>query len=158
MCEICDGKSPAQVRRELRRTIERYGWALQYVESAIDEHGVHPAYCYSVGLTAMGKPELVISGRVADQSADALNDLGARMEDGSPLTPGDLHVAGGLDVCLVEVRECEHWLLRAVDLYGTGVRALQAVWADCGGNFPWEGPIGSTIVQPLLGLPPGLRA
>lgn len=146
----------------MRRMIERYGWALQYVESAVDERGVHPAFCYTVGLTAKGRPELVITGRVADQSAEVLGELAAWTKDGPRLTPGDTYTAGGLDVCLVEVRECEDWLLRAVDLYGRRVRALQAVWTDCAGLLPWEGAMGSVsgwtgvaaVVQPLLGPPP----
>lgn len=157
MCEMCQGKSQRQARRELRRMIERYGWALQYVESAVDEHGIHPAYCYTVGLTAQGRPELVITGRVPEQSAEVLNDLGGWREDGHPLTAGDGYTVGGLGVYLVEVRECESWLLRATDLYGDRVRALQAVWADCRGLLPWESEPGSTLVQPLLGVPPSGR-
>lgn len=155
MCEICDGKSSAELREDLRRMIRRYGWALQYVESAIDARGVHPAYCYSVGMTAKDRPELVITGRVADQSVEVLNGLGSLMAGGVSLTPGDRFAVGGLDVYLVEVRECESWLLGAVALYGR-IHALQAVWADCRGLLPWEGVEDSTIVQPLLGPPPGV--
>ncbi|MGW6693924.1 DUF4262 domain-containing protein [Rhodococcus sp. NPDC054953] len=145
----------------MRRTIERYGWALQYVESTVDRSGVHPAYCYTVGLTGHGLPELVITGRVSDQSAVVLSELGSVLLDGSRLGPGDEVTVGGLDVCLVEVRECEFWLLRAVEHHGR-IRALQVVWADCQGRYPWEGAHGSTEwtgavahLQPLLGPPPG---
>lgn len=156
MCEMCDGKSPARLRKDLRRVIQRYGWALQYVQSAIDESGIHPAYCYSVGLTAKEWPELVITGRVADQSAEVLGGLCSLMGDGPPLAAGDTFTVGGLDVCLVEVRRPEQWLLRATDLYGRRrVRALQAVWADCAGRLPWEGEPGADVVQPLLGMPAG---
>jgi len=59
-------------------------------------------------------------------------------------------------VCLIRAREYESWLLRAVALYGPAdVSAVQAVWADCQGLMPWEAEISSTIVQPLLGPPPG---
>jgi hypothetical protein len=152
MCEMCDGKSAAQMERDLRRSIRRHGWALQYVQSGIDEYDVYPAYCYSVGHTAKGLPELVVTGRVADQSAQVLNDLGSWQASGLDLRPGDRHTAGGLDVYLVEVRECESWLLGAVAMYGR-IRALQAVWADCRGLLPWEGAEDWTIVQPLLGPP-----
>ncbi|MFC9789778.1 DUF4262 domain-containing protein [Rhodococcus sp. NPDC127528] len=150
--------TPERARRRLLRTIDRCGWALQYVESAVDDQGIHPAFCYTVGLTEVDCPEVVVTGRVADQSAAVLNELGERLWGGDPLRPGERIFAGGLDLFLVEVRECESWLLGAVGLYGQGqVSALQAVWADCQGKLPWEGPAGSTIVQPLLGPPPGGR-
>ncbi len=158
MCEICDGKSPAQVRREMRAVIERYGWALQYVESAIDESGVHPAYCYSVGLTGFGSPEVIVTGRVAEQSAAVLDELGYRARCGDDLRPGQQHSVGGLEVTLVDVERPRHWLRGAVDFYGLGFTALQAVWADCRGLFPWQAEPGSTIVQPLLGRPPAVGA
>ncbi|MFC4604325.1 DUF4262 domain-containing protein [Rhodococcus kronopolitis] len=158
MCDICNGKTPRQARRDLELSIEEYGWALQYVESAVDERGVHPAFCYTVGLTALGCEELVITGRVMEQSAEVLNTLAERIWDGREFTAGERVDAGGLDLCMVPVRECEGWLLTAKRLYGAGnVRAVQAVWADCDGLLPWEGAITSTIVQPLLGLPPGGR-
>ncbi|TQF68240.1 DUF4262 domain-containing protein [Rhodococcus spelaei] len=158
MCEICDGMTPEQARRAMLHTIDRCGWALQYVESAIDDRGVHPAFCYTVGLTEIDCPEVVLTGRVADQSAVVLNELGHRMWHGDHLEPGERISAGGLDLFLVQVRECESWLLSAVGLYGQGqVSAVQAVWADCQGRLPWEGAISSTIVQPLLGPPPGGR-
>lgn len=156
MCDICNGKTPSQVRRDLERTIEQDGWALQYVESAVDERGVHPAFCYTVGLTALGRAELVITGRVADQSAEVLDDLAERIWEGGDFVAGERVSAGGLDLCMVPVRECEGWLLTAKRLYGD-VTAVQAVWADCEGRLPWEGAIDSTIVQPLLGPPPGGR-
>ncbi|MFF0813583.1 DUF4262 domain-containing protein [Rhodococcus sp. NPDC003318] len=150
--------SPREIRREMRRTIAQHGWLLQYVASAIDEQGVHPAFCYSVGLTAIGRPELVVTGRCAEESAMLLNELGSWMRCGHDLEPGDRYSVAGLDVTLVAARDCESWLLRAVDLYGRHVRALQVVWADCRGLLPWEGSSDSTIVQPLLGLPPGAGA
>ncbi|MFC7449951.1 DUF4262 domain-containing protein [Rhodococcus daqingensis] len=158
MCEICDGMSPEQARRKMLRAIDRCGWALQYVESSVDDRGVHPAFCYTVGLTGIGCSEVVLTGRAADESVAVLNELGQRLWHGDPLEPGDRIEACGLEVCLIRVRECESWLLRAVDLYGPrAVSAVQAVWADCEGLMPWEGPISSTIVQPLLGTPPGGR-
>ncbi|MFE3291990.1 DUF4262 domain-containing protein [Rhodococcus sp. NPDC059234] len=150
--------TPECARRRLLRIIDRCGWALQYVESAVDERGIHPAFCYTVGLTEIDCPEVVVTGRVVDQSAAVLDELGARLWDGDSLRPGERISAGGLDLFLVEVRECESWLLGAVALYGQGqVSALQAVWADCEGRLPWEGTVGSAIVQPLLGPPPGGR-
>lgn len=157
MCDICDGKSPEEVWRGRLEKIAACGWALQYVESAIDERGVHSAFCYSIGLTDIGCPELVVTGRTADESGRLLNELASWLYCGHDLVPGERYSVAGLDVLLVEVRGCEEWLLGAVDLYGE-IRALQAVWADCEGRLPWQGIGDGTLVQPLLGPPPGVGA
>jgi len=75
MCEICEGMTPEQAHRKMLRTIDRYGWAMQYVESSVDERGVHPAFCYTVGLTEIGCPEVIVTGRAADESVAVLGDL-----------------------------------------------------------------------------------
>jgi hypothetical protein len=158
MCEICEGMTPEQAHRKMLRTIDRYGWALQYVESSVDERGVHPAFCYTVGLTEIGCPEVIVTGRAADESVAVLAGLAHRLWYGDRLGPGERLEVGGLEVCLIRAREYESWLLRAVGLYGQAdVSAVQAVWADCQGLMPWEAEISSTIVQPLLGPPPGGR-
>ncbi|MDG3010745.1 DUF4262 domain-containing protein [Rhodococcus sp. D2-41] len=144
-------------RTEVERKVARYGRAIQYVESAVDERGISPAFAYTVGLTAIDQPELIMTGRDAELSALVLNQLSGQVLDGAVLQAGDRWSVGRLDVYLVDVHGCcVDWLAMAQRIYGRGrVRAMQTVWADGQGQLPWEGSECSMIVQPVLGPPPG---
>ncbi|MDH6678596.1 hypothetical protein M2284_002809 [Rhodococcus sp. LBL1] len=113
--------------------VQRSGRAVQYVESAIDEDGVHPADADTIALTALGRPELVITDRGVEQSVAVLYRLAGLAVGGVPVRPGDLHVVEDLEVCLVEVRDCPGWVQRAGERYGCRARAPPALWADCTG-------------------------
>ena len=183
MCALCDGRSIDDYVLGVEGLIDRYGWALQYVNSDADTvfgagsarvdndavygdlvhedlvYEVHiiPAFCYTVGLTALGHPELILTGRSASESASVLNILARRvLLDGHSLEAGCECSAGGLGLSFVDVAEPGDWLLMAHRVYpGRDVGAVQAVWRDVEGNLPWEGPFPSTVVQPVLGPPPG---
>ncbi|WP_072801733.1 DUF4262 domain-containing protein [Rhodococcoides yunnanense] len=164
MCALCDGQSIEDYVRDLEDTIDRHGWALQYVASAppssyeeFDGCGVDPAFCYTVGLTAVGHPEIVITGRGPAESSTVLNALGRRISvAGEVFEAGSRAWVAGFDLYFVDVMHSGEWLLMAENVYPPGaVRAVQAVWRDATGNLPWEGDVVSTIVQPVLGPPPG---
>lgn len=163
MCALCDGRSMAEYVRSVEDLVDRHGWALQYVDSSTpdsyEEFGgsITPAFCYTVGLTALGHPEIVITGRAASESASVLNALARRVAVGDDSLRAGIHSwAAGFDLYFVDVAQCEEWLVIANRLYSPGrVRAIQAVWRDAQGNLPWEGDVVSTIVQPILGPPPG---
>lgn len=164
MCAMCDGRSIEEYVVGVQELIDRYGWALQYVDSelnaelASDDGGeIVPAFCYTVGLTSYGHPEVVLTGRSAGESAAVLNVLARRvLMGGSHFEAGSECTAAGLRLSFVDVEHSEDWLMMATRLHsGVTVDAVQAVWRDGDGNLPWEGLYPSTIVQPVLGPPPG---
>ncbi|WP_338892125.1 DUF4262 domain-containing protein [Rhodococcus sovatensis] len=175
MCAMCDGRSIEDYVVGVEGLIDRYGWALQYVSSRADaelegsgiqaddgddrDHleDIVPAFCYTVGLTAHGHPELILTGRSAGESASVLNVLARRILFGCVrFEAGTECSAGGFELSFVDVAESEDWLLMACRIYsGDNVSAVQAVWRDSDGNLPWEGDFPSSIVQPVLGPPPG---
>ena len=57
MCKMCDDPSltMADVRADMFRTIEKYGWLVQYVEA---EPG-YASFAYTVGLTGKDAPGIV---------------------------------------------------------------------------------------------------
>ena len=95
-----------------RRTIRRYGWALQSVLG--DEES--PPFVYSVGLTGWGHPELVMFAAGANTAARALNDLGELVRSGRRLVPGDrVRLPQGV-VSLLAFPDSQDWLYGANDL------------------------------------------
>ncbi|ORI20632.1 hypothetical protein BJI47_11065 [Rhodococcus sp. 1168] len=164
MCAMCDGQSMEGYVRKVHGLVDRHGWALQYVNSEVnsnfdpDNAGViEPAFCYTVGLTALGHPELIVTGRSPGESAAALNTLARRVIlGGRAFEPGMESAAAGFDFHFVDVTYCDEWLLMASEVYPSDrIRAVQAVWRDSQGDLPWEGDVSSTIVQPILGTPLG---
>lgn len=135
----------------MREMIRRRGWAVQGVE----RERMHPPWAYTVGLTAHGKPELVMTGLPIEWSLPVLNavaeDLLHRdllLVDGTRTDLGE-----GFVVEVVELAEPTAHLLVAVELQGPALRALQLVHADHRGHWPWEpGYRGVQGGQPVLGV------
>ncbi|MQA11483.1 MAG: DUF4262 domain-containing protein [Pseudonocardiaceae bacterium] len=140
-----------------RDVIRTYGWAIQYVLG--DEDG--PPFAYTVGLSGFDHPELIAFGLGQQNSAALLNDLGERVRAGETLRHGQLVSFAGWahHAVLVTVPDSSEHLLGANAAYrstgGPAIPALQAVYNDVGGRFPWHD--GYTIpseIQPVLGSVP----
>lgn len=151
MCWQCDNPSGTieDYLDELRATIKDHGWAVQFVESE------KRPFAYTVGLHDLGLPELLMTGLPADVATRVLNSI-AHMSvgDGTVLAPA-MHI-DYQDRFLIEVVEVEHpdaHLKFAIKLFGPQVRALQLVWADDRGRWPWDpGWKHGRRRQPVLGI------
>ena len=126
MCAMCEGQSVEDYVADVEGLIERYGWALQYVSSVVpvddrntefwdndwpdrgyDGGEIVPAFCYTVGLTDHGLPEIVVTGRSAGESASLLNALARRiLLEGQRFEAGSECDAAGLSLSFVDVVEC----------------------------------------------------
>lgn len=152
MCDICDGMTEAQVNRAMAGHIRRYGWAIQAVESEESCGRFFAGFSYTVGLTARGCEEIVITGRPPWEAASILNSLAQRTTEEGKFAVGQRLVVGDVELCMCPAPDYAQWLLTATDFYGAdNVGATQAVWADSHGRFPWDGAVASSIFQPLLG-------
>jgi hypothetical protein len=109
---------------------------------------------YTIGLTAAGLPELVLTGMSANRAQALLNDIAAHVRHGGALAPGGQHgPEGGPLIEVVELTEPTAHLFVAVELYGKGIRAQQLVHADDRGHWPWDvGYRGVRGGQPVLGV------
>lgn len=151
MCWQCDNpdKTTDDYLDVLREIIKDHRWAVQFVESD------NRPFAYTVGLHEKGLPELVVTGMQAHAAAKLLNVIGAQMVDeGMALRPAERIDCGGRH--LLEVVEVEHpdvHLKFALRFYGSNVRALQLVWADEAGRWPWDRGWGhGRRRQPVLGI------
>lgn len=152
MCWLCDHPEAnrADYLDHMRDLIDSCGWAVQ----AVERYRVRPPWAYTVGLTAVGRPELVVTGMSATRAADLLNDVAAHLMHAEAPAHGDqIPLAGGPLVEIVELTEPTAHLFVAVELYGSGIRALQLVHADDRGHWPWDaGYRGVRGGQPVLGV------
>ena len=134
MCWMCDTPGASfevYLDDVVRPVIDRCGWAVQ----AVGARGGWPELAYTVGLTAQGRPELVVSGK----SPPAAHELLEAVLAGDPPRAGyryDLPLGPPLQV--VRVTSPARRLTVARALYGARVAGTQLVWADGRGRWPWE--------------------
>jgi hypothetical protein len=151
MCWECDHPQAGHhgYLEHIRDMIEQYGWAVQGVEP----DRIHPPWAYTVGLTALGRPELAVTGMPITDAAELLNDVAAHCMHAAAPEPGEqVPLVGGPIVEFVEINVPTAHLLLAVELYGPLIRALQVVHADDRGRWPWDrGYRGGHGGQPVLG-------
>jgi hypothetical protein len=154
MCVHCEGRSVAEVLAAYRQCIRVRGWALVSVAPA----GGRTGFCYTIGMTRHhDHPELLASGLPTREARALLDDLVERVRGGQRLRAGEVLTPDG---------EYRLQLLRVADpgqldhaqaVYAgprTPVQALQVVWSDEAGHWPWQPGWGGQLSdQPLFGLP-----
>lgn len=151
MCDMCKGKSQRQVVAETKLAIARYGWSVAMVKGKL----ATPDYGYTIGFTEQRHPELLITGGTAGETADALSMLaGMVLVHGHKLMPGNTFELPGRDIYLAPIEQPRNILPMAAKLYSWRMTALQVVWADDDGQFPWERSPPDDLAQPLYGTPP----
>ncbi|MCA1720666.1 MAG: DUF4262 domain-containing protein [Actinobacteria bacterium] len=129
MCQLCDQPdlTTEEYDDQIRALLDQHRFVLQ----AVGGSRSRAEFSYTVGLTAHGLPELVVTGlRVADAS-QLLRHWGNYLLDTSLVLPG-------------ETLESGMWVMEAVE--------VELAWADARGFWPWEpGHRGRRAGQPLLG-------
>lgn len=150
MCWMCDhpGSTKEDYLAELRVKIRKYGWTVQYVESD------RVPFAYTVGLTRRGLPELLVTGVSPERALELLNGGVQVAVDGNAPIPGEqLILSAGSVVEIVEVEHPDAHLYSALAFYGDTLRALQLVWADGRGRWPWAADFDDGRGgQPVLGV------
>jgi hypothetical protein len=136
---------PAAVRSVVDRiehAISTVGWG---VVTTFDEtpHGTR-AYGYTVGLSrTYAHPELVLAGLAPALIQDFLNDAGAQVKAGTTFGDhsrvGRIIENGDLVARVLPPATRRQRCAVANAMLGTaGYTALQLVWPDAGGRYPWD--------------------
>ena len=131
--------------------VVEHGWHVMLVSGDEDSYG----FAYSIGLShTHGQPELVCFGLDLDVMHSMINAVGERIANGLQIADGD-RIAGvieGYDCILKRMQSSKfgEYLGYARWFYeGDDFEALQVVWPDKGGRFPWDpGYSGRAIQQP----------
>lgn len=151
MCWECDhpGATWQDYLEHLRELLERRLWVVQGVQR---ERG-RPAYAYTVGLPKRQRPELLVTGLPYDRAADLLNSAAEHVVQAGAPRPGELlPLPDGPAIEVVRVTEPGVHLKVAAALNGPGFSALQLVYADERGHWPWDADFrGGHGGQPVLG-------
>jgi hypothetical protein len=146
----------ARILADLRKVIAKYGWAVRNVMP--DDESDEVGFSYTVGLTALGHPEVIVLGMPWKSAHEFLNLIGDEVRRGARYQPGT--VTGAFtdeDSPVVFIQVAETDRLTAVgQIYGR-VDAVQMIWPDSTGRLPWqEGYRNGPAVQPLLGPLPAI--
>lgn len=151
MCWQCDhpGATWQDYLEHLRQLLETHRWVIQGVQR---ERG-RPPYAYTVGLPRQQRPELLVSGLPYDQAVELLNNAAEHVVRAGAPRPGEvLPLPDGPTIEIVRVAEPGVHLKVAAALNGPGFSALQLVYADERGHWPWDpGFRGGSGGQPVLG-------
>jgi Domain of unknown function (DUF4262) len=149
MCWMCEhpGSTTQDLLNELRAKKLKNGWAMMYVET-------RTPYAYTIGLHERGLPELLVTGLAPQRAAWLLNHVAQKAVHGAPLMPGErIRLGPGLVIEIVEVEQPGAHMNAAVAFYGSDFRAVQLVWADGRGRWPWAAAFDDGRgTQPVLGL------
>jgi hypothetical protein len=147
---MCDnpGSTKQELLAEIREQVLRFGWSIQYVESDRNPYG------YTVGLHERGLPELLVTGLLPQPTVALLNEFAEISGQGERLRPGERLTFGHiLPIEVVRVQTPDAHMDTAVAFYGRQFPALQLVWADGAGRWPWSiGFCDGDAKQPVLGV------
>ncbi len=133
--------------------VQTAGWAVQH---GGDGEG-QIEFSHTVGLTAVGHPEIIILGMPPDSAQAFLNlagslirDEGLRFEHG---TVTEEFIGPGAAVVFIDVIDDSN-LSVVRGIYGSA-SAVQLIYPDSNGQLPWmSGYCNSPDAQPLLGIRP----
>jgi Domain of unknown function (DUF4262) len=151
MCWQCDhpGATWQDYLEHLHELLEQHCWIVQGVQR--ERH--RPPYAYTVGLAAHDRPELVVTGMPYDRAVDLLNSVAEHVVHADAPAPGEvIELCGGPAIEVVRVAEPRVHLAVAASLNGPKFSALQLVYADDRGHWPWDAGFRSGRGgQPVLG-------
>lgn len=149
MCWQCDhpDKTLDDYLGLLREKILTRGWVVQYVESD------RRPFAYTIGLHDRGLPELLVTGLPPKQALWLLNSFARRTLAGLRPVPGDqVSLPAGTRLELVDVEHPDAHMGMAIAIEGRDITAMQLVWADSRGRWPWAAGFDDGYRhQPVLG-------
>jgi hypothetical protein len=153
---MAEHASPESIYQALLENIQQYGWAVRHVMRNPESGAAQ--FSYTIGLTALGHPEFVITGMPFEYAQSFLNLAGQLVKDGTKFGSNQFSdkLTDSGAVFFIAVTD-DHELGAIEQVYGQ-IDALQLIWPDSGERFPWQaGYNNPPSVQPLLGsLPPNL--
>jgi hypothetical protein len=128
---------------KLLSDIAKYGWHVV----AILAEGDFPEFCFSVGLySGFGHPEILVMGLAPAVGGRLINNIGNQIRAGANFQPGEVYteLLSNFSATFTPIAS-EHyrdhlgyalWYYRS--LLPKSFPALQLIWPDRSGQFPWE--------------------
>jgi hypothetical protein len=148
MCWQCETRNDdiAEHLDEIGDAAREHGWVIKCVDD------VKNPFAYTAGLHQFGLPELIATGVTTERALVLIDYFARETRTKGALIPGArLDFLGVAVVEIVEVDQPDVHLGLAVALYGSDIRAVQLVWTDMSGYWPWESAFDDDA-QPVLGV------
>jgi len=136
-CESCaDGHEAVQQRIE--DNIREHGVAIIFTRTELA--GATLNLAYTIGLADIGCPEVLVFALPAESAHMILNDIARRAREGTLPMNEPLHDLANLPLVLKPVAPsiAAEYIVQANARIGRELPALQLVWSDTRGLFPWE--------------------
>ena len=134
--------------------VEEYGWHVALIPA--DDEG--PGFAFSIGLFKTYRhPEVILFGLGIEAMHGIINNIGEEVRQGRRFTEGEATsgIIKDFDVVFCEVHHdhYQEYLGTASWYYkNTDYPALQCVWPDRQGRFPWDVnfPASLRAIQPVM--------
>ena len=146
-----------RVLDQTKQTIAMFGHAVIGIAADSKSKPPKPGFAYTVGLEATYRhPELIVFGLPYEVAQQVLNDLAARIkDDGFAPRDGDSDdktIRGHRVFFRAVPSALSQKHLRVANVLANNVSALQIIWPDPFGKFPWEEGADErfALAQPLL--------
>jgi len=129
-------------RLRTERAISEHGVFIHYVGG--DHESLATSFAYTIGMTEIGHPELVVLGVPAGTANGLLNEVASRVRAGESLGAGRVvrFDQWSHRVTVEVVPNPAQILFAANSYYGrpdeSSVEAFQLTYDDTSGRFPWE--------------------
>ena len=149
-----------RVDQKVLDDIKKHGWS----DMAIFAGENTPPFNYTVGLDGFEHPELVCIGLHPEQGHGVLGSAIELIKAGTRLNANEYYeeVLEGFPVAFVEVDDMigSDFPMSMTYRLSDSKVALQLVWPDMNGHFPWHGDFNEELrwQQPLLGTWRGVDA
>lgn len=155
--EESEAEARARVLADLLRLIDEHGWAVRSVMGGPEE-GDDVEFAYTVGLSGLRHPEVIILGMPSEHALTFLNMIGDEVWRGGRFEHGTVtgqFTSDSAPVVFLHAQATDR-LTAVAEVFGR-VEALQMVWPDTTGRLPWQnGYRNPPEAQPLLGPAPSV--
>ena len=158
--------SPDDILEDIRWKIVDAGWTVVAIGAGpcaccgeTEHEG--PSFLYTIGLTTtFDRPELIVFGLPPQAAHGLISVVIEQLREGASFVPGTVYdEITDLPLAFIEVPKDEFSgrLNFASAIYGDEIKALQLVWPDGAGRFPWDVDFDEFLrgEQTLLGTWPG---
>lgn len=137
-------------RNDIKAKIKKFGFSI--IHTFTSEYETQ--FSYTIGLADKGHPELIVFGLPHEIGQVILNDAAQRLIDGTlPIGQSVEGLANfGLFFQDVNPEQANQYIIQANSWAGKKLPAIQMVWPDSDGLFPWESVEDqeAKVTQPIL--------
>lgn len=146
-------KHDQETEESIKRIVDQHGWFVGKLPAT----DYLPSFCYTIGLWKNYQhPELISFGLTPDTLGAILNIGGEMVEGGQRLEPNqeydEFFEQGTAMILDVDERNLGDYFGYGLWYNGGAFPAMQIVWKDRNGKFPWEDGFEEEFIyrQPLL--------